>query len=103
MNELKLPKYDPRSRCEKCGDDDAETQHFVSRYVVDEHLLRTCRRCGYRWAERCVDGVQNFGDCIECGNRIEAGDTFAENTKGERSHGACWVKELESGGSKNAP
>lgn len=21
-----------------------------------EYLLRTCRRCGYKWPERCIDG-----------------------------------------------
>lgn len=42
-------------KCSKCG---FFTSHNVE-YQVDvsekEFLLRTCRRCGYQWKERCAD------------------------------------------------
>ena len=40
-----VDRFDPRRRCVKCGEGRA-----LVRYVPDR-LERTCRRCGWSWAE----------------------------------------------------
>jgi len=69
------------TKCQKCGLDmrdinykppcteykvgvfDEMTQHHTGEYPIDEpikeYLLRTCRRCGYKWPEKCIDIYKN--------------------------------------------
>lgn len=67
-----LPHYsgdnDGGPDCVKCGFDEAGTTYVpqangllgMNRLpdgstTYDEYLLRECKRCGYPWAERCLD------------------------------------------------
>ena len=45
-------------RCSKCG---FFTSHDVEYSEYKEVLIRTCRRCGYKWYEKCVD-VEERGE-----------------------------------------
>lgn len=57
--------YDPTRKCIKCGGDDVSTtwmqdnSNYTNCYRVNhvdaEHMDRRCRRCGYEWAEACLD------------------------------------------------
>ena len=41
----------------ECMQEHISTTHITrSDRPIDEYLLRTCQRCGYKWAERTVDG-----------------------------------------------
>jgi hypothetical protein len=61
-----LPPYRPDGRCSKCGYEDISTQYVepdrpyaygcrFHKTTNDEHLHRYCRRCGYEWAEACIE------------------------------------------------
>lgn len=57
-----LPPYSDVSTCPKCGHNSVTTLYRdVCRYWPRppddprEHLLRTCERCGYSWAEAPID------------------------------------------------
>jgi hypothetical protein len=66
-----LPRFDAKASCLKCGGYDVATQwHHVGlrsssfscaevrrldTSFPPEHLCRTCRRCGYVWAEMTED------------------------------------------------
>lgn len=64
-----LPPCDLTRRCCKCGSDDVHT-HWVKampflntkrsgvrgdRLAEEEHIVRHCRVCSYRWAEAPLD------------------------------------------------
>jgi len=68
---IKLPPYNPKRSCDKCGGksvtEPAATTTYQSGGVVQyingwpqkheqEHLLRTCARCGFQWLESCITG-----------------------------------------------
>ena len=59
------PKYNPKSKCIKCGCKDVKTFyhskndvcHNYSPFAVcyqaeEEHMLRHCTNCQYRWLEQ---------------------------------------------------
>lgn len=62
-----MKPYDPQARCAKCGGEqvrawwrESTKQDFSwdnrhRRIVDEEYLHRTCERCGYAWAEACVE------------------------------------------------
>lgn len=67
-----LPRYSGElACCEKCDGADAHTQYHpeiggfdVARLAIDnapphaEFLARECARCGYKWAEACIDQAE---------------------------------------------
>lgn len=49
--------YDPDSKCYKCGFDDIVVIYCEGDYPCNiscEHLDRICKRCGYKWIEKCL-------------------------------------------------
>jgi predicted nucleic-acid-binding Zn-ribbon protein len=66
-----MKKFNPDSCCTKCGShSDAyieyklgifskETQSHIDTgsfgATPEEYILRTCSRCGYKWAEECLN------------------------------------------------
>lgn len=68
-----LPSFGSSARCQKCGHKEADTEYVeqgeyeviivglggakrIKRDVpIPEHLLRTCKNCGYEWKEACYD------------------------------------------------
>ena len=55
MNDL--PKYNPDTRCPKCGHDIVTTEYWQPKdygKIRDEHFVRICMRCGYGWREACL-------------------------------------------------
>ena len=57
-----MRKFDPESKCPKCGEGNASTRWFRagSYYgcVPQEHLWRECQRCGFGWSEAPVDAKE---------------------------------------------
>lgn len=54
------------SYCVKCGEhSDLRSVRYralnytVAGKAIDEHLERTCIRCGYEWKEACLDGSRS--------------------------------------------
>ncbi len=54
-----MKEFDENSYCEKCGCDDIAVRYVAKDgysitdgdHLSDEHMRRTCRRCGYKWNE----------------------------------------------------
>ena len=72
----RLQEFTIWPKCRKCGFDDYQTDHYndvpATEYKrgfwledsqmnvenmghMDEYLLRTCKRCGFQWAEECFN------------------------------------------------
>ena len=66
-----MKRYDPQSRCPKCGHTDAAVKYDRAKSM--EVLRRTCR-CGYEWTERPLDSKIVLLKCPECGQEREAGE-----------------------------
>lgn len=67
------PRFNSKANCAKCGNDFdydiPETKYVVDVMIIGtevisiggpsstqvESMLRTCRRCGYKWLEACAD------------------------------------------------
>lgn len=65
-----LPSYRPEGGCPKCGGVTVGT-HYVAgdscdeqtcRTCDQEHLARTCRLCGFAWAEATVDNADPIAE-----------------------------------------
>jgi predicted nucleic-acid-binding Zn-ribbon protein len=57
-----MPPFDPAARCPKCGGEDISTWHVEGHHCsrcmdggTPEHLVRTCRRCSYKWGESVLE------------------------------------------------
>ncbi len=57
-----LPGFDPDRECPKCKHQEVSVQHIPYVFkrtsterdealVEEEHMIRKCMRCAYRWAE----------------------------------------------------
>jgi len=69
MKLQELPPFSPTNRCRKCGHDvvgisfhgradDCSYGSICRRVDVPrEHMMRHCRRCGYRWIEAPIDAA----------------------------------------------
>ena len=69
-----MNKFKECATCKKCGFDGAvyityavgtfDEVHqknslvYTREEVLDEYLIRTCNRCGYKWPEKCVDSEE---------------------------------------------
>ena len=62
-----MKAFDEKATCPKCSHASVSITH-QRRYLVgichygdcsaDEHLHRRCQRCGYQWAEACIDASE---------------------------------------------
>lgn len=57
-----MKPFNEKSRCAKCGFGDAASRYEPAQYVPyilelmkEEHIKRTCVRCGFTWKEACLD------------------------------------------------
>lgn len=66
----RFPPYDEYAECAKCGHFDSSTAYKSGEvwdapgsvtllYESPEHLLRTCRRCGFQWKEAPLDSPKD--------------------------------------------
>ena len=46
--------YNPGTRCKKCDNQGANVK-YTEATEGENWLVRTCRRCGYKWIEDCLD------------------------------------------------
>lgn len=75
-----MKKYDNNAKCKKCGHGGIDDEHIrysparlawadyptkekVKFTEIHEHILRTCRNCGYSWRESPVDKPIKIMEC----------------------------------------
>lgn len=69
--EVDMDKYNNHTPCIKCGVCVPANVEYVPAtlgykdgkgYECDEHIKRTCIKCGYWWREKCLDTKEGIND-----------------------------------------